>query len=358
MRPINRRLSGRSVSGFAATVLVGALVAGCSTSAKATSANPPSSSSGSANATSSSSNQLTTVKIGIFPGNTSSSVWVIADKKGFFAQNGIKADFVDFTTGPALAAAVVSGSVDVAYGASSVSFDVAKQSSNLEVLSDFVQYIAYPVVVAKSKATTSATAGFPANVKSLKGLKIGVTALGGIVNKYMDAILQSAGVSPSDVTFIATGTVESAILALKNGRVDALAANPPQTIQHAGVDAVEVVNPDIKGNAGPTATNALGELDTTSHAFMQNHSSTLNSYCKAMIESEKWTTDPANFNAASQIVAQQLDVPLPEAQSELKDALPTFATGLSQSVWNGQPSWLTGGSVPSYSSTVDSSCGS
>lgn len=331
--------------GAVAIALVGAVTAGCS-------------SSGASASSSGGSHGLTTVKIGIFPGNTSSSVWEIADKKGFFAQQGIKAQFVDFTTGPALAAAVVSGSVDVAYGASSVSFDVAKQSGNLKVLSDFVQYIAYPVVVAKDKATSSAGAGFPSNVKSLKGLKIGVTSLGGVVNKYMDAVLQSAGVSPNDVTYLATGTVESAILALKNGKVDALVANPPQTIEKAGVAAVEVVNPAIKGNAGPAAENALGELDTTSKSFMQRNAATLNKYCRAMRKSVTWTKDPANFTAASQVVAKQLDIPLAEAKSELKDALPTFASSLPESVWKSQPSWLTGGKIPSYSDTVDTSCGS
>lgn len=338
-----------------ATVLAGALVAGCSSGKVSSTATTTSPASGTP--VSSTSGPLTTVKIGIFPGNTSSSIWVIADQKGFFAQQGIKPEFVDFTTGPALAAAVVSGSVDTAYGASSVSFDIARQSANLVVLGDFVQYIAYPVVVAKAKASSSFTAGFPANVKSLKGLKIGVTAIGGIVNKYMDAILQSAGVSPSDVTYIATGTVESAILALKNGRVDALAANPPQTLQQAGVDAVEVVNPSVKGNAGPAAENALGELDTTSRSFMQSHAATLQKYCKAMIQSVSWTEDPANFAAAAQIVASQLDISTSEAQSELKDALPTFASTLPQSVWTSQPAWLTGGVTPAYSSTVDSSCG-
>lgn len=345
MRTVGCGRRAKAAKCAATLLLFGTAIAGCSSSKAG--------SSGAADGGS-----LTTVKIGIFPGNTSSSVWVIADQKGFFAKQGVKADFVNFTTGPALAAAVVSGSVDVAYGASSVSFDVAKQSSKLKVLGDFVQYIAYPVVVAKDKATSSASAGFPANVKSLKGLTIGVTSLGGIVNKYMDAVLQSAGVSPSDVSYLATGTVESAILALKNGKVDALAANPPQTIQQAGVDAVEVVNPSIKGNAGPAAQHALGELDTTSSSFMQQHGATLNKYCKAMRAAVAWTTDPANLDAASQIVAKQLDISTDQAQSELKDALPSFASDLPESVWKSQPSWLTGGDIPSYSSTVNSSCGS
>lgn len=306
---------------------------------------------------SSGSSGLTTIKIGIFPGNTSSSVWVIADQMKFFAKQGLKAQFIDFTSGPALAAAVVSGSVDVAYGASSVSFEVAKQSSKLKVLDDFVQYVAYPVVVRKDKAKVPASAGFPANVRSLKGLTVGVTALGGVVNKYMDAITKSAGLSDGDVKYLATGTVESALSALKNGKVDALAANPPQTIQQAGISAVEVVDPNIKGNAGPDATNALGELDTTSASFKSGHADTLTRYCKAMRASVAWTKDPANLAAASKIVAGQLSISMAQAKSELSDALPTYTSDLPASVWNAQPSWLTDGKIPGYSDTVYASCG-
>jgi NitT/TauT family transport system substrate-binding protein len=302
---------------------------------------------------------LTTVKIGIFPGNTSSSIWTIADQKGFFRREGVKADFVKFATGPALAAAVVSGSVDVAYGASSVSFDLAKQSPKLVVLGDFAEYVNWEILVAKDKATSSVSAGFPANVRSLKGLKIGVTALGGVVNKFVIALLQSAGVSPSDVTLIATGASNTAIPAMKNGRVDALAAVvSPQDLARQNVKSVLVVDAGIKGNAGPAMTNVLGVIDTTSRSFMQHHAATLNNYCKAMIAAVDWAKAPANLGAASQIVAKQLGISSAEAREELKHDLVSYTDTLSESVWNAQPAWITGGGkVPTYHDTVDASCG-
>ena len=152
-------------------------------------------------------------------------------------------------------------------------------------------------------------------MRSLKGLKIGVTALGGVVNKFVVALLQSAGVSMSDVTLIATGASNTAIPALKNGRVDALAAVvSPQDLQRQGVDGVVVVDAGIKGNAGPAATNVLGVLDTTSRSFMQNDPATLNKYCKAMIEAVTWAQNPANFDAVAQIVAKQLGISNLQAQ--------------------------------------------
>jgi NitT/TauT family transport system substrate-binding protein len=302
---------------------------------------------------------LTPIKIGIFPGNTSSSIWVIADQQGFYAREGLKAQFVNFSTGPALAAAVVSGSVDVAYGASSVSFDLAKQSSKLVVLGDFAEYMNWNIIVAKSKATSSVDAGFPANVKSLKGLKIGVTALGGVVNKFVLALFESAGVAPGEVTLIATGASNTAIPALKNGRVDGLAAVVSiQDLQHQGIEAVTVVDAGIKGNAGPVGTGALGILDTTSRAFMEKDPATLNKYCKAMIATVAWAKDPANYDAVSQLVAKQLNIPPALAAEELKHDLVSYTNTLPEAVWNAQPKWVTGGgNVPTYHDTVHASCG-
>jgi NitT/TauT family transport system substrate-binding protein len=305
------------------------------------------------------SKELTTIKIGIYPGNTSSSTWVIADQKGFFAREGLKAKFVNFANGPALAAAVVSGSVDVAYGASAVSFDVARQSSKLVVLGDFAEYINWYIVAAKDKATSSVDAGFPTNVKSLKGLKIGVAGLGGVANKFVLAVLESAGVSADDVTMIAVGAQNTAIPALKNGRVDALAAiASPQDLQQQGVDSVLVVDAGRKGNAGPNATDAVGIFDTSSRDFMEKDPATLNKYCKAMIKTVAWEKDPANFDEVSQIVAKQINLPVPLAAEQMKHDLVSYTSDVSEAVWKAQPAWITGtGNIPSYKDTVFASCG-
>jgi len=303
--------------------------------------------------------ELTPIKIGVYPGNTSSSTWVIADQQGFFEREGLKAEFVHFANGPALAAAVISGSVDVAYGASAVSFDVARQSSKLVVLGDFAAYVNWYIVVAKDKATASAEAGFPANVQSLKGMKIGVAALGGVASKFVLSVLDSAGVAPDEVTLIAVGAANTAVPALKNGLVDALAAiSSPEHLATEGVESVLVVDAGMPGNAGPGASNVLGILDTTSRAFQSDHEETLNKYCKAMIATVAWEKDPANFDAVSELVAKQLGVPLELAASQMKHDLPSYTNEITEEVWKAQPIWITGASdIPTYQDTVFASCG-
>lgn len=306
------------------------------------------------------SGNLKTIRIGIYPGNISSTPWVVADQKGFFAREGLKAKFVSFANGPALAAGVVSGSVDAAYGASSVSFDVARQSSKLVVLGDFAEYINWQIIVGKDKATSSVDAGFPANVKSLKGLKIGVAGLGGVANKFVLAVLKSAGVSASEVTMIAAGASNTAIPALKNGRVDALAAIASlQDLKKQGVGAVVVVDAGLKGNAGPAATNVVGIFDTTSKSFMQKHPDMLNKYCKAMTDAVTWMKNPTNRDAAADILAKQVGISKEFAQEELHDSLPAFGVSVPEQVWKAQPAWITGGgdAIPTYHDTVYASCG-
>ena len=313
-----------------------------------------------ANADSAASDASTTIKIGIYPGNISSTPWIVADEKGFFAEQGLKADIIKFNNGPALAAGVVSGSVDVAYGASSVSFDVARQSSKLLVLNDFAEFINWQVIVIKDKATSSATAGFPENVKSLKGLRIGLPSLGGVVNKFVVALLKAGGLSTDDVTIIAVGAPNTAVPALKNGRVDALAAVVSlQDLQRQGMEGVTVVDAGIPGNAGSTMTDVLGVIDTTSRAFMEKDPATLNKYCKAMTKAITWMKDPANRDAAADVLAKQVGISKDLALEELHDSLPAFHDSVPESVWNSQPDWITGGGddIPTYKDTVYASCG-
>jgi hypothetical protein len=56
-------------------------------------------------------------------------------------------------------------------------------------------------------------------------------------------------------------------------------------------------------------------------------------------------------------VAHQLDLPMEQARSELSDAIPTYSSGLPESLWKAQPEWLTSGKIPDYSKTVVASCG-
>ena len=198
--------------------------------------------------------------------------------------------------------------------------------------------------MSSSKAASSISAGYPAGVRALKGLKIGVPALGGQVQVMVSGMLQQAGVDPKDVTLIATGATPTAIAALKNGKVDAntttWAGLPP--FQAAGLNVVPVVDASDSDDAGPGIAESIFSLDVASSAFVADHAK-LSKYCAAMQGSIKWITDPANAEDGAKILAKAVGITLEQAKAAWSKTATTYHLGLEQSQWDSQPAWATGG---------------
>ncbi|SDE65981.1 ABC-type nitrate/sulfonate/bicarbonate transport system, substrate-binding protein [Rhodococcus tukisamuensis] len=64
-------------------------------------------------------------------------------------------------------------------------------------------------------------AGFVEKMGSLKGKKIGVTAIGAGTDRQLDLALKAAGMERGDITAVAVGQIPAAIAQIKNGRLDA-----------------------------------------------------------------------------------------------------------------------------------------
>ncbi|TQC46106.1 ABC transporter substrate-binding protein [Rhodococcus sp. WS4] len=65
------------------------------------------------------------------------------------------------------------------------------------------------------------SAGFGEKMASLKGKKIGVTAIGAGTDHQLDLALKAAGMERSDITAVGVGQIPAAIAQIKNGRLDA-----------------------------------------------------------------------------------------------------------------------------------------
>lgn len=299
----------------------------------------------------------TTVRVGVFGGDASAP-WVVAQEKGYFAKQGISVKITDFSSSPALAAALISGSIDVGYLGTGTAYKTLGQGANLTVLNDWHQTNYSVYVVNSAKATSSVSAGYPNNVKSLAGLKVGVPALGTQLQSLTTAMLDGAGVDSSKTTFIATGALPTLIAALKNGKVDAQTLTWPSyfLVKGAGVNITPVVDVAQPGNAGPGFSDGMFAYDVANTSFAKN-TTMLNKYCTAMRQSVTWMKDPANLGAASQIVAKLDGIPAADVESVWGKVTPSYGVGLTSSEWTDQPAWVTGGgTVKPYSSAV-TQCG-
>lgn len=304
-----------------------------------------------------SSAELQTIKIGIFPTTTASFIWAVAQERGLFEKYGLKADFVKVTSGPALTAGVMSGSFDAAMAPSSVVFQVINQGSKLEVLGNYAQRVDTVILQRKEDMNPGSTSTFPANIRELKGKKIGVSARGGIVEQFLLAAMRDAGMNATDVTLVASGPPATVTPMLKNRALDAIVADRSQRyqLQNAGVDVVQVADA-LNGSAGNAVKSAVTIFNIAAPGFKQSHPSEYSNYCKAISAALEWAQDSANRDAAAQILAEWVGLTVDQANQVWSEQSASFGP-LTEKLWSGQPSWETGlESVPSYAQTVDNSC--
>lgn len=143
----------------------------------------------------------------------------IAEKKGFFKEQGLDVEIQDFAGGSKSLQALIGGSVDVVAGAYEHTIRMQAKGQDIRSTIELGRFPA--IVVAVKKGVKYDT---PAD---LKGMKIGVTAPGSSTNMLMNFVLAKAGLTPQDVSFIGVGSAASAVAAVRNGQLDAISHLEP-----------------------------------------------------------------------------------------------------------------------------------
>ena len=124
----------------------------------------------------------------------------IAERLGYFKDEGLDVQIIDFQGGSRSLQAVVGGSAD----------SVSMQS--------FVLQGRAPQVVF---AVSNKTMPDYKSLTDLRGKKIGVTAPGSSSQVLANFVLGQAGVKPSEVSFIGVGASSAAVAAMRSGQIDA-----------------------------------------------------------------------------------------------------------------------------------------
>ena len=156
-----------------------------------------------------------TVRFTIQPASLVTTLIEVAISEKFFSSVGIDARTVVVANGPAAVTALASGSVDVATNAPEVFLALVDKGQALQLFSGQTRQVG--VLVARPGFAVASD--YTAAMQSLRGKKVGVTALSSATQYMAITMLQGAGLSASDVQFVAVGNGGPA--ALENGVVDA-----------------------------------------------------------------------------------------------------------------------------------------
>ena len=143
----------------------------------------------------------------------------IAERKGFFKEQGLDVEIQDFSGGARSLQALVGGSVDVVTGAYEHTIRMQAKGQDIRAVIELGRFPAIAVAVKKDRKWNS-----PAD---FKGMKIGVTAPGSSTNMLMNFVMARAGLSPSDASYIGIGSAQSALAAMQKGEIDAVSHLEP-----------------------------------------------------------------------------------------------------------------------------------
>jgi NitT/TauT family transport system substrate-binding protein len=136
--------------------------------------------------------------------------YFIALNRKYFEQEGLTVDPTNFSSGTAALQNLIGGNADVVEGSFEHTLRMQTKGQHLMCIAVFGRYPANVLVVRKSEA------GKIKSVADLKGKKIGISAPGSSTHNFVAGLMERAGVSYKDASFISVGTGLSAVAAMKS----------------------------------------------------------------------------------------------------------------------------------------------
>ncbi len=209
----------------------------------------------------------------------------IAERLGYFKDEGLDVKISDFAGGSTALRAVVGGSAEVVSGAyeHTISLQGKKQYFRAFVLQGRLPQIALGLSRAKAASFKS--------YRDLKGLKIGVSAPGSSTHNLVKQLLTKAGLDPDrDVAIVGVGIGSGAIAAMKNGQIDGI-SNVDPVMTKLEMDGTIKVVADTRTRKGtqeiwgaPLPAGCLYAPE----AFVQKYPHLVQALATAMVRADHW----------------------------------------------------------------------
>jgi NitT/TauT family transport system substrate-binding protein len=208
----------------------------------------------------------------------------VAEFKGYFKDEGLEVEVIDFAGGSRALQAVVGGSADVVSGAyeHTISLQAKKQYFTAFVLQGQAPQIGFGVSV-KTLPNFGA-------IGDLRGKRIGVTAPGSSTNMLANYVLASGGVKSSEVSFIGVGAAAGALAAFRAGQIDAIANVDPviTTLERSGeirmITDTRSMQQTVTLFGGPMPAGCLYAPEE----FLRRYPRTVQALTDAMVRAARW----------------------------------------------------------------------
>lgn len=208
----------------------------------------------------------------------------IAERKGFFKEEGLEVEINDFGGGAKSLQALIGGSVDVVTGAYEHTIRMQAKGQDIRAITELGRFPAIVIAARKDKADKIKSAA------DFKGLKIGVTAPGSSTALTAQYAMVKAGLKPTDAAFIGVGGGAGAVAAMQKGEIDVISHLDP-VIAKLESDGDITVLIDTRTEAGTKALFGGSNPAATLYAkkdFIDANPVTAQLLVNAFMKSLKW----------------------------------------------------------------------
>ena len=159
------------------------------------------------------------ISIGVL-GILSDAPFFLARERGYFAEQGLAADFQPFDSGARMVPVLATGQLDVAPGSPSVGlYNAITRGVNAKLVADWASGSPQGPTAFYTIRKELSDSGAIRDYRDLRGRRIGVTALGTSVHAMAGRALERGGWAASDAELVELGFPDM-LPALANGSLD------------------------------------------------------------------------------------------------------------------------------------------
>jgi len=239
-------------------------------------------------------------------------------ERGFCSAHNLKCELLSVPSAPLGIQAIVAGSLDIVITSADVAVQAVAGGAPVHFVGGLLP--ASPFALSMRTGVVQTSENYPANVKAIKGLKIGVTARGAGPEAQMRLLLAEAGMDPErDVTYVAVGPPAAQYAAMVAKQVDGVMGfEPMPTICEKSTLCANLV--DLRKGQGPAiGRGGSGVTYVASKAFTQRNPAVIDAFRQASAEAIEWASKPENFPEVMAIAKRNFklgDLPDAEAVTE------------------------------------------
>lgn len=224
----------------------------------------------------------------------------IAERKGFFKEQGLDVEIQDFAGGARSLQALVGGSIDVVTGAYEHTIRMQAKGQDIRAVIELGRFPAIAVAVKKDRKWNS-----PAD---FKGMKIGVTAPGSSTNMLMNFVMAQSGLSPSDASFIGIGSAQSALAAMQKGEIDGVSHLEPvlSFLERAGEVRVVIDTRTEEGTRALFGGSNPAAVLYAKKSFIDANPNTMQALTNAFFKTLQWLKSASPEDIANSVPPEYL----------------------------------------------------